>query len=217
MELFSDFETWSAGTKIYFALSVFGGLALVIQIMLLAFGFGDADVDADLNPDFDPSVVTDIDADTGHSLSDVAGITYFSISSITAFICMFGWVGFASQRSGVWALPAFLMAFFAGSVALYVVAWCLFQMRKLTSRGNERISSAIGEIGTVYLGIPEGRNQTGRVIVTVSGRKRERTAVSEDGKAIATRERIKVTGMLDSRTLVVAPINTASEWTEKGI
>ena len=64
MELFSDFETWSAGTKIYFALSVFGGLALVIQIMLLAFGFGDADVDADLNPDFDPSAMTDIDADT---------------------------------------------------------------------------------------------------------------------------------------------------------
>ena len=217
MDLFSNYETWSLGTKAYFAISVFGGLALVVQIVLLAFGFGDADVDADLNPDFDPGSVTDIDADTGHSLSDVAGITYFSISSITGFLCMFGWVGFSTQRSGMWALPAFILAFIAGSIALYIVAWCMFQMRKLATRGNEQMGSAIGEIGRVYLSIPEGRNQTGRVMVTVSGRKRECGAVSEDGNAIATNERVKITGMLDSRTLVVAPINTASEWTEQGI
>lgn len=214
MEIFGDFEQWSLAAKVYFALSLFATLTLVVQIMLLAFGFGDTG-DLDMGGTLDTSVDVDIEGD--HDLSGVAGITYFSVSSITAFLCFFGWVGFLGTRSGMWGLPVFVMAFGCGAAALFMVAWLLSLFRRLTATGNERLSSAIGETGTVYLGIPEGRNAVGHVTVTVSGRQRECQAVSEDGQAIGTRERIRVTGQLDPRTLIVAPLNPAADWSEKGM
>jgi hypothetical protein len=207
MELFGNYDTWTLATRLYFGVAVFSTLVMLVQLGLTMFGMGDADVDVDL----------DVDVDAGDVLSGIAGITYFSISSITAFLCIFGWVGFISVRGGGWGFVAFIVASVCGLLAFFAVAYLLNFFRKMAHSGNIKLDTAIGGIGNVYLQIPEGRNETGAVIVSVGGSRKEYRAISENAKEIETGERVKVTALLDSRTLIVVPVNTPSEWMEKGL
>jgi membrane-bound ClpP family serine protease len=209
MDIFSNFETWTLASKIYFGISVFATLGLIIQLILTLVGVGDTDVDLDVD--------IDVDMDAGDALSGITGIAYFSVSSMTAFLCFFGWVGFLLKQGGVWSLPTFVIAFVAGSIAFFAVAFLLHFFRQMAHSGNIKVKNAVGEIGTVYITIPSGKNQTGAVIVSIDGRRREYRAMTEDGTEIESGDRVKVTGLLDTRTLIVMPVNAPSEWMEKGI
>jgi membrane-bound ClpP family serine protease len=216
MELFQDFAAWTLATKIYFGISVFATVALLIQIVMLMFGFGDtgaADFGADAH--IDAGCLSHGAGE--HPLSGMAGITYFSLSSITAFLCFFGWVGFVLMRSNVWALPTFVAALACGLIAFFIVAYVLSLFRRMNSSGNVELRDAVGEIGTVYVTIPAGEGEAGAVNVSIGGRQREYRAISEDGKTIKTGKRVKVSAMLDTRTLVVTSVNVPSEWMEKGL
>ena len=78
------------------------------------------------------------------------------------------------------------------------------QMKRLQSDGTIDIQSAIGQIGSVYLGIPTGG--TGQVQITIQGALKFFDALSKDGQAIVTGEKIRVAGIMDNSTLVVERI-----------
>ena len=210
MDIFANFESWGLASKIYFGIALFSTLVLLIQLFLSIFGFGDG-------ADFDTDVDLGVDASAHHGLSGIGGITYFSVSSITAFLSFFGWVGFFFARDGLWAIPTFFLSFIAGLVALLAVAFLLHFVQGMASSGNVKIDDAIGELGTVYLKIPKGKNQSGAVNVNVHETLKEYRAVSEDGHEISTGTRVKVTGTMDSRTLIVKPVESPADWMEKGL
>ena len=209
MDILNNFETWTLATKIYFGIALFSTLVLVVQIFLTTLGFGHGHGLADGH--------SGVDLTAHHDLSGIGGITYFSISSITAFLTFFGWVGFLFTREGLWAVPTFALAFISGTVALLCVAFLLYFFYSMASSGNVEIKEAVGEIATVYLVIPKGTNSTGAVNVKVGDTIREVKAVSEDGHEIKTGTKVMVTGSLDSRTLIVRSAKSADEWMDKGL
>ena len=87
-----------------------------------------------------------------------------------------------------------------------ITAWAtgmiFFQMGRLQSEGTMVISDAIGQVGTVYLTIPE--KGTGVVTVTVQGTLRNLDAVSENGRRIPTGAMVRVVSITAGKILVVA-------------
>ena len=210
MEIFADFKNWPLAAKVYFGLAVFSTVVLILQMLLVLLGLGEQGMD-----DVAHDVGVDIDVD--HALSGISGITFFSFRSLVAFFCFFGWVGFICIRSGVWSLLALVFASLAGLVAFFCVAFLLRFFYSMAVSGTVNIKEAIGEIGTVYLVIPEGKNMTGVVNVMVGGALREYKAISENGKEIKTNERVQITGLLDASTLIVKPAQSPSDWMENGL
>ena len=205
MELFESFFELGMAAKIYFVIAVASTSVLLVQIALSLIGLDHSHHDFDVGHDVD------------HDLSGVEGITFFSVRSLVAFFCFFGWVGFMCVRMGLWAAISVIPALAAGLAALICVAYLLNFFYSMAESGTVDIDHSIGEIGTVYLGIPDGKNEVGAVNVAVGGAIREFKAISEDGSGIDTGAKVHVVGTLDSRTLIVRTATKPSEWMEKGI
>ncbi|MFC1856625.1 hypothetical protein ACFL9U_01195 [Thermodesulfobacteriota bacterium] len=203
MEIFSSMNELSLAAKIYFVTAVAATAFLVIQIILSLIGFdhGHGDMDHDIHHDF----------------SDVSGVAFFSIRALVAFFCLFGWTGYICVQAGLWPFLSIIPAFLAGTAALVCVAYLLHFFYSLSESGTVQVSDAISEIGTVYLTIPEGKNATGAVNVSVGGAIREYRAVSEEGTEIKTGAKVEVVGTLDPRTLIVREVRQPSEWMEEGL
>ncbi len=169
-----------------------GSLAALIQMILLLFGIGDSDMDVDVDADVD----TDIDV----------GIDFpiFTIKSLIGFIGGFGWGGLIGYHRGYSGTMQVVLAFIIGIVFALLVSTLLFLLSKLKSSGNLNLNNAIGKIGDVYLQIPAKGDGTGIVNVIVQESLRELKAISQ-GDAIATGEKVRVTGIVGN-TLVVESI-----------
>lgn len=222
-QIFAGYESWAWAAKVYFGIALASSLILVVQMLLSLLGAAHHGVDADVSGDVDLDGSWDVshelaaDHDSGHALSGTGGLAYFSLNSITAFLCLFGWTGFALTRGGVWGFATLVVAMAAGSAALVSVAYMLRFFCRMSISGNVDIRDAIGEVGTVYLVIPQGVNVSGAVNVTVGEALREFKAVAEDGSEIKTGTKVKITGALDPRTLIVRPASPSTEWLEVGI
>lgn len=201
MELFQGFSELSMAGKAYLGIAVFATALLIFQIILTGFGLGDHDVDHDFD----------------HDLSEIEGITFFSVRSITAFACFFGWVGYICVRAGLWPLLSLLPALGAGLIAFFAVAFFLRLFYSLAESGTADTKTAVGEIGEVYLTIPEGKNQIGKVNVSIAGARREFNAITENGQEIKTGAKVRVSGTLDGNTLIVSELNQPDDWLETGI
>ncbi len=205
MDIFSSFSSLSLAERIYFVIGVAATAILVIQLILTAIGLDHGSHDLGFDHDVD------------HDLSGIEGIAFFSFRSLVAFFCFFGWVGFVCVQGGLWSVLSILPAFLAGAAALVTVAYLLHFFYSMGESGTVKIDEAISEIGTIYLTIPEGKNEIGAVNVTVGGAMREYKAISENGTEIKTGAKVQVLGVFDPRTLIVKEATQPSEWMEKGL
>ena len=73
---------------------------------------------------------------------------------------------------------------------------------RLTESGNIRISSAIGQIGTVYIQIPEKRSGMGVIQLVMQGATQERNAMT-DGEALPSGVTVKVSDVIGENILLV--------------
>ena len=126
----------------------------------------------------------------------------FSLQNICAFFMMFGLVGLAMTRSsGFSSIPAILAGGVAGTFAAWLFTRLNQSLMKLKSSGNKKISTSIGNTGTVYLRIPA--DGVGQVEVVVSGRLEICDAVSADNIEIKSGEKIRVIGLKEGKILSV--------------
>ncbi len=183
---------------IYLICAIAGGAILVLRFILMIAGLdhGDGlDTSVDINHD------GAIDAhDTG------AGMQLLSLQSIAGFFTMFGLVGLGLlqiKAADIWSL---LGALLAGMVTAWATAMIFYQMRRLQSQGNLVIQDAIGQVGTVYLTIPE--TGSGVVSVAVKGTLRSLDAVSENGRRIPTGSIVRVVSITAGKILVVVEQTT---------
>lgn len=161
--IFGDF-------KVYLAFALFGSLVLLIQLGLSVFGLGgDHDVDGDGHVDFGE-----------HSDTGFGDFRFFSLRSIVAFITFFGWGGVIAWKYNLRGLACLFVALGCGLLMMFLTACMLYLLLKMQHSGNIEPGDIIGSLGTVYLRIPAGRTEIGKVTAEVKGTSQEIIAVADE-------------------------------------
>lgn len=173
-------------------------LALIVQTALLLIGMGGdgADMDGDGIPDG-----VDMDGDGVPDGLD-GGLRVFTIRGFVAFFAVFGWTGTAITAAGLPVWFAAAAAFFAGAVAMILIAMLMRAMLRLQQSGNLDTRNALGKAATVYVTIPARRGGGGKVNILLQERFSELDAVT-DGDEIPTGREVTVVGVTTLGTLVV--------------
>ena len=185
-------ESWfallSATERFFLICAVIGSLGVLLRLITQVFGFAGGDLDGDVG-----------DVESHHTSAD--GFKIISIHGLSAFLMMFGLVGFALRRENhASVFVSILMGTIAGLFSVWIIARLFKLAIKLQSVGNLDINKAIGCTGVVYLQIP--KNGEGRVILNIGGRQREIDAVAMDGEEIPTGAQIIVVKINESIAVV---------------
>lgn len=209
-------------------------LVMIFQFILLLFGFsqGDgadganADVDINLHEgdtnsifdgnthdgfeeNFHDSFEVNSHDEADHHMSEgqdtVDALRLFTLRSIIAFFSIGGWMGVAAVSWNVPTIMVFLLAFFAGWVALYFVACSIRAALRMQQSGNIILENAVGKIGEVYIPIPPSKSGFGKVNVIVQDRLSEFDAITHSDRELKTGENITVIGIASEGVLLVVP------------
>lgn len=189
----SSLNHWFFSAALFF--SVFFVLQFVMSIMGLVGG--------------EMSLDTHVDSTMEHASPDDASSTMaafrlLSIQSILAFFTLFTWGGALYMSQGVPIGRALIYALLWGIVALLIVSFLLFTMRRLASTGNMRLESCIGTEGTVHLDIPI--NGAGEVRIMCGTAVTHFKARAVGGVAIKAGTPVKVVRVMGMNSFEVEPV-----------
>ncbi len=146
------------------------------------------------------------DADPALQAADAASFRVFSLRGVLSFLVVFGWVGIAMDSGEALPIVTILVAFAAGTAALYLTAWMVYGIQKLQSSGNVSLQNAVGRTAEVYLTVPAARSGVGKVNLLVQERWLECDAVTDALASLPTGSNVRVTGVLQGSQLVVEPM-----------
>ena len=192
--------------KVFVALALPFSLLTIIQLIMELFGLsgdhGMFDQDIDHGGGFDIS---------GHDAGGFFGhFTFFSVRNLIYFLMMFGWTGLASSKSGAPAWLTILIAMVSGLFTTIIIGWIFYTFSRLTESGTVRIGSAVGQVGTVYITIPEKRSGTGVIQIVMQGVTQELNAMT-DGEELPVTKSVQVSEIISGNIALVSrmnPINT---------
>lgn len=187
-----DFLAGAQAQMVYWVLALGGtGLFVVLGILAL-FGIG-----GDGAPDFDADGNFSLDhVDTGY-----LDFKLISFRSILAFVTVFGWGGVLWGQHG-WL--GFMFSLICGLVMMFLTALIFWMVLRLQQSGNVSREEFLGKTGTVYLGIPGGRTNPGKVTVTVGSSTHEILALSDE--PIPTGNSVTIIETLGERRYLVEKI-----------
>lgn len=186
------FQALPTDLQIYWGLALVGSLVLGIQTVLMMFGMSD-----DLHVG---------DVDTSPAGAHPAGLSLLSVRSVAAFFSGFGWTGIALAKAGLPAAAVVVGAFAVGGGLMVIIVWLMRTLTRLDSSGTLDYRNAVGQVGTVYLGIPANLGGNGQVEVMVQGRLMVVQACTRHLDAIPNRAKVKIADLLDPTTLIVEPV-----------
>ena len=137
-----------------------------------------------------------------------SGFRLFSMQSIIAFFCLFGWTGLIFMKAcDLHVAVAAVLAFICGFAGMFLMALALWGMLKIQSDGTLNVKNALGLSGEVYIPIPARRECPGKVMVKVQDQLTEFEAVTDDEEKIATGTQVTVIGITKGTTLIVTKHN----------
>lgn len=186
-----DFLAGAQAMAVYWALAIGGTALFALMGILSLFGIGSmggADADVDVNGDFSLEHM-----DTGYT-----DFRLLSIRSVLAFFTVVGWGGVVWGGYGWFG---FFLAFASGLAMMFVTALIFCLILRMQQSGNVAKEDFIGKTGTVYVGIPGGRNNPGKVTVTVGAATHEVLAVADE--AIPTGSAVVVLESAGERRFLV--------------
>jgi len=178
------FEVLNPAQQIFWGISIFSSVVFGFQLLMTLLGF-DSGADTD---------VSDVDLSGEFSL--------FSLRSIVAFLLFFGWTGVMVLNGGGSLTRAITLGGVAGSIAMIIIAYLLYQMYKMEESGTISLDSAIGQEGEVYIPIPSNLNGKGKIQIQVENKIMELTAVTNNNK-LSTGKKVKVLDVLEKNILLV--------------
>jgi hypothetical protein len=157
-------------------------------------------------------VDTDLDIVSHHTThegidSPDAAFQLISLTSLTGFVMMFGWIGLTCyEQFHLDPLMTFLCALSAGFITMYLTAKIFQSAKRLASNGSVfDISQALGKVAVVYARIPvDGK---GQIQIAISSLTHELDAISSDNVVIESNTHVEVIRILDNATVIVKPIN----------
>lgn len=178
--------------KVFYAVAIATSALLTLQLIASFFGL-DADSDADF------------DADHG----DAGGV--FSVRSVTGFFTGFGWGGVIALESGLGLAVSILIAVACGGALMATILFLMRAVYSMRYEGTLDYRNAIGVAGSTYIPIPAAMAGAGQVEVMVQGRLCVVKAFTRSPTRIAARARVKVIDTLDQQTLLVEPLDAATD------
>ena len=192
IETFNEMDT---ALKIYWILAAVSSVVFIIQAIMTFIGFdSDSDVDLADAPDAIP--------ESGDADFDADGFHLISVKSVVSFILGFGWTGVLFWDTIENPLWLGLLAFVIGMIFMSLIAFLLFQIKKLDKDNTFRVEKIIGMNAEVYLRIPAERKDTGKINVSLNGSMHELEALTE-GDELPTGAKVKITAKVDGETVIV--------------
>ncbi|MEZ4906337.1 MAG: hypothetical protein R2771_01535 [Saprospiraceae bacterium] len=137
MNLLILVEWWNdlnLSAQIFWTISIVFTVLFVIQLISSIIGL---DFDSDVPDDFDMSVDSEAHFGLDHDF------TIFSIRGIIAFFTFFGWVGVISLNNGLSLYTTIIISFISGVIALFFVAFILFQLVRLAEVGTMDLADVL--------------------------------------------------------------------------
>jgi membrane protein implicated in regulation of membrane protease activity len=140
----------------------------------------------------------------GSREGDKSAFTFVSLRSLIAFGTLFCWAGTLYLIGGT--NPAWAIGFSViwGLVGMFVVSYLMFRLVGLEEIGNEDLSTALLEEGTVYISVPP--DGVGQIRVKVSGMVSYVKARSKAGEPITRGTKVIVVGIRDKNIVEIEPI-----------
>lgn len=184
------YSALSSFEQVFWSIALIASVFFVFVLVTTLIG-GDTD-------GLDGDVDADIEGDTG------IGFQFFSFKNIVAFFTIFGWSGISFLEAGMSKGIVVLLAAACGLAMMFVMAFLIYQMRKMTSSGTLRMENAIGQIGEVYLTIGASRSRMGKVQINVQGALRELDALTDEEKDLPTHAVITVKEITSNGILIVS-------------
>lgn len=186
LDTFKDLEFMQ---QLLWGLAAISSLVFVIQAIGVFIGFD-----------------ADFDADAGETDFDAEGFHLVSVKSIVCFVLGFSWTGviYYDRIESTFLLG--LLCTVVGLIFMSLIAFALFQVRKLSKDNTFRTEQAVGQNADVYLRIPGLKSETGKVTVSVNGSMHELEAMTEDADEIPTGAKVLITGVLQSNIVLVSRI-----------
>ena len=176
------------GMKTFVGIGMVSSAILFIQMLIVLAG-GYLDV-----PDLDFDI-----AEAGEG-----GATgMFSIRGIGSFFTGFGWTGASVLDAGGSLWLAIAAAIVVGLCVLFGFVSMMRWLQSLREEGNINYKNAIGQVGNVYVPIPPNREGLGQIEVKVQSRVSTVRAVSDHSERLENRVAVRVTELVDDRTLLV--------------
>ena len=196
--MIETFESMPTSLQVYWIMAAISSVIFIIQAIMTFIGFdSDADMELADAPDAIP--------ESGDADFDADGFHLISVKSIISFILGFGWTGVLFYDTFENPMWLGLLAFVVGLIFMSVIAFLLFQMKKLDRDNTFRIEKVIGMNAEVYLRIPAARKDTGKINVSLHGSMHELEALT-DGEEIPTGGKVKIIAKVDGETVVVEKI-----------
>jgi len=198
-------------SQIYWGSAVFFSVIFIWQLLGTLFGHAagadHADVaGADAAGAHDAVGAHDAQEAAVHGAESVASFKLLSIRSVVAFGVLFGWAGvlytkYNPEGSQNWTM---LYSILWGLVGMLIVSSIFYFLRRMTETGTPRLSTCVGERGTVYMDIPAGG--TGKIRTVVSNTVSFVGARTASGEALAAGTPVVVKRLLDSSTIEVEKV-----------
>lgn len=187
---------WEALTifqKIFWIIAAPATLLLIIQLVLTFVGgeIDDLDVDGDVDFDIDDGGI---------------GYQFLTFKNVLGFFTIFGWIGLSCLDFGLGIFLTILIAFGAGLVMMFLMAFLFYQMSKLQQSGSLKIETAIDKTGEVYLTIPSDREGVGKISITLNSSLREMEAITDDPEPIKTGTMVQVLDVVSGNLLLVTKL-----------
>ncbi|HEU0014908.1 MAG TPA: hypothetical protein VFQ45_14570 [Longimicrobium sp.] len=176
-------------STVFLVCAIAGGAILLVQTALSLVGLGDHALGLDLH--------TDAHGDAGDALN------LLSLRAIAAGLAFFGLAGLLVESLGLGMVLGAVAGILAGLAAAVAMAFAMRGLARLEDDGSLRMQGAVGQQGTVYLGIPGGRSAPGKVHLSLQGRTVECQAIAEH--PLVTGSPVVVVDVLGPDTVLVAP------------
>ena len=180
-------------TKVYSALAIAGSILFGLTLIFSLAGAGGLD-----EADFD----VDSAAPVEHPDTGMLDFKILSVRSVLAFMTVFGWGGVLWGHLG---LKGFLVALFCGLFTMFMTAYLVYLVMKLQGDANVRSCDFIGKEGSVYVGIPGGEKEEGKVVVCIGGATHELKALADEN--IPSGTAVKIVASAGNRRYKVEKIS----------
>lgn len=193
--MFETFTSMDTMLQAYWIMAGISSVIFIIQAIMTFMGF-DADADADI-PDAPDAV-----PESGDAAFDADGFHLVSIKTIICFILGFGWTGVLFWNTIPNRLVLALVATLVGLIFMASIAFLLYQVMKLNRDNTFHVEQIIGQTAEVYLRIPAGRGDSGKITISHNGSIHELEAYTE-GDTIPTGAKCRILQKIDGDTVLV--------------
>lgn len=186
--MFEFFTGMDPYLKAFWFISLPVSLIFIIQVILTIIGMDSSDgSDVDFHGDFDGGEMP---------------FQLFSFRNLINFLLGFGWGGIAFYNHFENKIVLTLIALLIGVAMLIMFFWLIRMIMRLSQDNTMQVSSAIGEVATVYLTIPGENKGKGKIHVKIQQTLREIEAVT-DGETLPTGTLVKVVDVVNENILKV--------------